>query len=91
VNGGQTKIGRLALREEGDNWTAYYALADSMDGALWLGSVRLAVVADHPERKQLFIALMSEAIADILEDATGQRPSWGGLERAPEHERAGRA
>jgi hypothetical protein len=36
-----TQIGRLALREEGEWWNAYYyAMPGTMDGALHLGSIR---------------------------------------------------
>ncbi len=84
------QIGRLALRVEGDNWCAYYALAGTMDGALPLGSIRMAI-ACIPARKQAFMDLMRDAVADIIEEKVGVRPSWGGPERAPEHERTGSA
>ncbi len=87
---GMAKMGRLAMRQEGENWTAYYALPDSMDGALFLGSIRMSIV-DDPDRKKLFMDLMREAVADIIEAKTGIRPVWGGEERAPGHERAGAA
>ncbi len=28
------KIGRLAMRHEGNFWNAYYAMPDTMDGAI---------------------------------------------------------
>lgn len=31
------------------------------------------------------------ASSDIIEEQTGYRPTWGGPERAPEHERSGSA
>lgn len=83
------QIGRLALRVEGDNWNAYYALSDTMDGALFLGSLRMGI-ARIPERKQQFMALMRDAVSDIIEERVGTRPDWGGPTPAPEHERAGR-
>lgn len=82
------QIGRLAMHHEGDYWRAYYALTDTMDGALLLGSIRMTIVAD-PKHKRAFMDLMQEAVADILEQATGVRPTWGGEKAAPEHERAG--
>jgi hypothetical protein len=85
------KIGRLALRKEGSLWVGYYALADTMEGALFLGSIRLAFVQD-PTRKAVFMELMREAVSDIIEDKTGQRPIWpDGEQPAPEHERGGSA
>jgi hypothetical protein len=62
-----------------------------MEGAVFLGGVAMAVVANHPERKATFMGLMQEAVADIIEHASGQRPNWNGAQAAPEHERAGKA
>ena len=45
----------------------------------------------HPERKAAFMGLMQDAVADILEQASGTRPTWNEPQAAPEHERAGRA
>lgn len=84
------EIGRLAMRVEGESWMAYYALTGTMDGALLLGSIRMTLVAD-PKRKKAFMYLMRDCVADMIEQATGQRPDWNGERPAPEHERAGRA
>jgi hypothetical protein len=35
--------------------------------------------------------LMKEAVADIIEQKTGDRPDWRGPRPAPEHERGGSA
>jgi hypothetical protein len=83
------QIGRLAMRAEGTLWNAYYALKETMDDAIFLGSIRLAAVRDNPERKQVFMDLMRATVSDILEAETGHRPSWSGPETAPEHERGG--
>jgi len=85
------RIGRIALRQEGGNWTAYYAFPDTMEGAVFLGSIKLAFLKGHPERKQIFMDLMRDCLADIIEEKTGVRPIWGGAELAPEHEKAGSA
>ena len=85
---GNARIGRLALRQEGNNWNAYYARDDSMEGAVFLGSLCMAF-ATNPKRKQQFMDLMRECVADLIEEASGVRPVWGGPERAPEHERSG--
>lgn len=85
------QIGRIAMRQEGDRWNAYYALTNTMDGAIFLGSILMAAVADNAERKQSFIDLMRDIVSDIICEKAGIRPEWGGIESAPEHERAGSA
>jgi hypothetical protein len=83
--------GRLALREEGSLWVAYYALPETMDNAIFLGSIRMAFVVGHPDRKAAFMALMKEALSDLVEESVGARLEWPNPERpAPEHERGGR-
>lgn len=86
----KAQIGRLAFRVEGDAWIAYYALPDTMDGAIVLGSVAMAVV-ERDDRKCAFMDFMRDVVGDIIEGKVGIRPSWGGPTPAPEHERAGRA
>lgn len=85
------EIGRLALRVEGQMWNAYYALSNTMEGAVHLGSIAMVAVRENPERKQAFMGLMQDFVADIIEERTGVRPDWNGERRAPEHERAGNA
>jgi len=89
----RTQIGRLAFRQEGEWWNAYYALTDTMEGAIPLGSIRLTAVTRASPRnaynKQAFIDLMRNLVADIIEEKSGTRPTWGEPHRAPEHERAG--
>lgn len=84
------QVGRLAMRREGNQWVAYYAKMGTMEGAIWLGAIRMEIVVD-PRRKQQFFKLMRDAAADIIEESTGTRPTWGVIIDAPEHERAGRA
>ena len=84
-----TQIGRLAMRHEGDNWNAYYALPNTMEDPIFLGSIRMAAITSNLERKTAFMYMMRDIISDIVEDQTGIRPTWGGPESAPEHERAG--
>ena len=78
---------RLAMRAEGDNWCAYAAQPDTMVGALFLGAIRLAIVA-NPERRAAFLALMKDAVGDVLEQATGGTVIWNEPAAAPEHERS---
>jgi hypothetical protein len=77
------------MRHEGSLWVGYYALPDTMNDALFLGSIRMALVQD-PNRKAAFMDLMREAVGDIIEEKTGHRPEWPhGVQPAPEHERGG--
>lgn len=88
---GHLQIGRLAMRQEGGNWNAYYAKLGTMDGAILLGSCRMTLLMGKPERRAAFLAVMRDIVADIIEEAVGTRPAWGGEQSAPEHEKAGNA
>jgi hypothetical protein len=85
-------IGRLAMRIEGNFWNAYYAMPNTMDDAILLGSIQMRFV-EVGDRKSVFMDLMREAVSDILEELTGQRPTWPEPEGqpAPESERSGHA
>jgi len=80
------QIGRIAFRIEGDWWVAYYALPDTMEGALRLASIQMAIVANHPQRKQAFMKLIQGYVKEIVPafEITNSQP-------APEHERSGAA
>ena len=82
-------IGRLAMRHEGNFWNAYYALENTMDRALLLGSISMQFVVNNPDRKAAFMAMMQDAVSDILEEKVGTRPDWNEPGPAPEHERSG--
>jgi hypothetical protein len=79
------------MRVEGDLWVARYALPDTMDDAIFLGSIQLQFVLADKDRKELFMTLMRDAVADIIEQGTGERPNWRGPRLAPEHEKGGNA
>lgn len=90
------KMGRLALRREGKWWVAYYAMPDTMNGALPLGRIRMTLVegdtARHQRNKAGFMDLMREAVSGLIQDSIGIQPQWPtGPQPAPEHERAGEA
>jgi len=83
------KMGRLAMRHEGAMWNAYYAMPDTMEGALLLGSIAMRFV-ENVDRKNAFMAMMRDAVSEVIFEQTGQRPTWpDGVQAAPEHERAG--
>jgi hypothetical protein len=84
------ELGRLALREEDGMWNAYYALADSMEGAIFLGSIKMALVKRSEAVKDGFMDTMRVALSLLLKDAVGQGPEWETPRTAPAHERRGR-
>lgn len=86
----QVQVGRLALREEGKWWVAYYAMPDTMKGAILLAKIKMRAVELNPEVKELFMECMRELVGAILEERVGKRPDWH-TEPAPEHERSGKA
>ena len=91
MNDNMQQIGRLAMRHEGQNWNAYYALPDSMVEPIFLGSIHMGAIVENTERKEAFMLMMRDIVSDIIEAETGIRPTWGGPTAAPEHERAGEA
>lgn len=85
------QVGRLAMRVEGDWWKAYYALPDTMQGALLLGQIHMGAVTRSLDRKHEFMELMQAVVSDFIAQGTGERPSWPEAPiPAPEHERSGR-
>lgn len=84
------KIGRIAMRKEGDVWMAYYAMPGTMDGALFLGSLHMGFASD-PEHKHSFMTLIRACVSDIIYEKTGLRPTWNAPKAAPEIERGGNA
>ncbi len=87
----EEQVGRLAMRQEGGFWVAYYAQTDSMKDAIDLGRVKMDVVYRNAERKEAFMSLMADYVNDIIEEAIGTRPSFRTPVKAPEHERSGNA
>jgi hypothetical protein len=86
------QMGRLAMRVEGDLWVAYYALPNTMEGAIFLGSIQMAFVQDFAN-KEIFMALMRDAVGAMIKGTVGADAIWpdpNGVP-APEHERGGRA
>jgi len=85
------QVGRLAMRQEGDYWVAYFARQETMNDAIPLASIKMVIVRRNLDRKMAFLNLMQEVVADAIEEETGVRPGWGGITIAPEHERVGNA
>ena len=85
----QVQVGRLAMRHEGRMWNAYFAKPGTMEGAIQIGSIAMAGIAKSPTRYNAFLQMMTELVGDIINDISGEMPSWTGAEPAPENERAG--
>ncbi|MDE2105704.1 MAG: hypothetical protein KGL39_51225 [Patescibacteria group bacterium] len=83
------QIGRLAIRVEGECWNAYYAMPETMENAILLGSIRMGAIVNNPDRQTAFLDMMRDIVADIIEEKTGHRPVWGSPHPAPELERGG--
>ena len=82
---------RLAMRVEGSNWCCYFAKPDTMQDAIFLGSIAMAFIEANKERRDAFIKLMSEAVGDVLEDLVGSKVSGWERKPAPDSERSGNA
>jgi hypothetical protein len=84
------QVGRVAFRHEGDYWNCYYALLDTMQGAILLASIHMSAVSGPPNegRKRAFMDLGKGIANDILREA-GHPALIGTEQPAHEHERAG--
>jgi hypothetical protein len=80
---------RLALRSEGEFWTASVATMDSMEGAVEIGRIRLKLAQDETLREK-FKNLMTEAFKASLAEI-GLTPTSMSEHPAPDHERGGNA
>ena len=59
-----------------------------MEGAVRLGSIRVAAAVDNPERRQAFEDTMRDIVSDILKESVGVRLAWPNPPYpAPGHER----
>lgn len=84
------EVGRLAMREEGDWWVAYYALPNTMKDALELARIQMALVQNWQTR-EIFLSMMRDALRAIIKEQTGHAPTIMEERSAPEHERSGKA
>lgn len=84
-----TKVSRVTFRVEGDIWVARFAMNHTMDGALFIASIAMDAVREE-HRKQQFISMCREVVADIIKNASVITPEWQDHVVAPEHERSGR-
>lgn len=84
-----SQVGRVAFRVEGANWNAYWALPDSMKGAVFIASTRFAPVEGNVELKAGFMAYVRSVVDAIFLAEWGKKPDWPepAGRPAPEHER----
>lgn len=85
------KVGRIALREQGSQWVAYWAAPDTMEGATFIASCAIAPVVANQQRKEQFMQFCRDIVSDLFFDHWGVRPAWPDPPQpAPAHERMGR-
>ena len=81
------EMGRLAFREEGEYWNAYFARQETMDDAILIGSIRMSVALRHRDIKKQFMNLMLATFDEVCQEVVGRKPEWRDPVTAPEHER----
>jgi hypothetical protein len=79
------KSGRLAFRVEGTMWNCYYALPDTMQDAIYLGSLHMTI-ARNLKHKKAFMNIMRNSLNEFFKDQNLIVDHWK-TETAPEHER----
>jgi hypothetical protein len=68
---------QLTFRPEGLMRNAYLLPPpDSRDRALLIGSILLRIVHENPDRKQQFVDLMQDVMADAIKEITGKEPMY---------------
>lgn len=87
----EEQIGRLAMRQEGEFWNAYYARMETIDEAILLGSIKMSLVTNNEPRRLLFMGMMQEAVGEIIQLATGYEVDFKEPTTAPQHEKSGNA
>jgi len=81
---------RLAFRTEGEFVNTYVAMANTMANALLIGSIRRGILDRDETIWARWKELMLAALSNAIEDQFGQTPTFD-EQRAPEHEKAGKA
>jgi len=75
------------MRVEGAKWNAYVAKSDTMEGAIWIGSIAMRFVEKNDRRKRAFLELMQEAVGEVIKELFRQTPTWNEPTKAPDHEK----
>jgi len=71
-------VGRIAMRDMGDWWVAFYVLPTPEGTEEWteMGRIKLYLAADSEERKQLFINVFKHYVAEVIQHIAGKEPTW---------------
>lgn len=88
------QIGRAAFRQEGGRWVAYYAAPQTMDGAIEIGTINMAIVQYNRALKNQFMDMMRDLVMAIVKanfPEGAEQLEFAGETPAPESERAGNA
>lgn len=64
-------IGRLCMRHEGTMWNAYYAMPDTEENMILLGSIAMRFIEENPEMKSEFLDLMKTGVERMIKEITG--------------------
>lgn len=72
----KVKIGRVAFREEGPMWNAYYARPDTMDGAILLGSLAMSIARASQEAETAFINAIHAGVTAQIREALDAEAEW---------------
>jgi len=82
---------RVAVREDGEFVNAYFAKADTLDGAWLVASISKTVLELEPVAWQVFQEFMKCVASTLVEKATGARVVDVIVGPGPAHERSGSA
>lgn len=85
------QVGKIAMRQEGQWWVAYLDLQHENRPKVELARIHMDAMRINPDRREQFLTLARDLVADLIERATGIRPIFGAPTPGPEAERAGRA
>jgi hypothetical protein len=86
------KVGRIAFREEGNLWNAYWALPNTMEDAILIASVKMGVVRSNADLKQAFMEFVRLAASRLLGEQFGDGVAeWQDPVLAPVSEKSGNA
>lgn len=86
----KTQVARVAFRQEGENWVAYLAANETMEGALVMGSMPMALSNDM-EIKKAFMEFGRICAARCFHIGGMAGATFTEATPAPEHERSGNA
>jgi hypothetical protein len=78
------------MRVEGLDWVAYAAHPNTMQGAVEMGRIKMALV-QRQEPKNAFMGVMMDGLQQLIAENGGTILNWNDPVAAPEHERSGRA